>query len=99
MIARPLMCRIVPEPGPRTVGGQSLSTADRNLRAPASGTALEYVAVVQQAIEHCAYRGDIAEQLAPVFDGPVGSEQRAEAFVAASPARASSNRVRIGRMA
>jgi hypothetical protein len=38
---------------------------------------------MQQAIEHRAHGGDIAEQLAPVFDGAVGSEQRAEAFVTA----------------
>ena len=38
------------------------------LGAPASRAALEHVAVMQQAIEHGADRGDIAEQLAPVLD-------------------------------
>jgi hypothetical protein len=38
---------------------------------------------MQQAIKHGTDRGDIAEQFAPVLDGAIGSEQRAEAFVAA----------------
>ena len=38
---------------------------------------------MQQAIKHGADRGDIAQQFAPVIDGTVGSEQRAEAFIAA----------------
>jgi hypothetical protein len=38
---------------------------------------------MQQAIKHGADRGDIAEQLAPVLNGTVGSEQSAETFVAA----------------
>src|SRR5438034_8519876 len=51
--------------------------------APTPRTALEHVAVMQQAIEHGADCGDIAEQLAPVLDGTIGSQQSAEAFVAA----------------
>ena len=38
---------------------------------------------MEQAIEHGADGGNIAEQFAPVLDGTVGSEQRAEALVAA----------------
>ena len=38
---------------------------------------------MKQAIEHGADGGNIAEQLSPVLDGTVGSEQRAEALVAA----------------
>jgi hypothetical protein len=38
--------------------------------------------MVQQTIEHGADRGDIAEQLAPVLDRTVGSEQGAKTFVA-----------------
>ena len=53
------------------------------LGAPAPRAALEHVAVMQQTIEHGADGGDIAEQLAPVLDRAVGSEQRADALVAA----------------
>ena len=38
---------------------------------------------MEKAIEHGADGGNIAEQLSPVLDGTVGSEQRAEALVAA----------------
>ena len=53
------------------------------LGAPTARAALEHMAVMQQAIEHGADGGDIAEQLAPVLDRTVGGEQRAEALVAA----------------
>jgi len=39
--------------------------------------------MMQQTVEHGADCGDIAEQLAPVFDRAVGSKQCAEAFVTA----------------
>jgi hypothetical protein len=51
------------------------------LGAPTAGSTLEHVAVVKQTIEHGADGGNIAEQLAPVVDGAVGSEQRADALV------------------
>jgi hypothetical protein len=37
---------------------------------------------MQQTVEHGADRRDIAQQFAPVLDRTVGSEQRAETFVA-----------------
>lgn len=37
---------------------------------------------MEQPVEHRAHRGDIAEQLAPVLDWTVGSEQSAETLVA-----------------
>ena len=37
---------------------------------------------MEEAIEECRDRGVIAEELAPVVDGPVRGEQRARAFVA-----------------
>src|SRR5262249_37517935 len=55
----------------------------RGLGAPASRAALEQVAVVEQAIQHGTHGGDIAQQFAPVLDRAVGSQQRAETFVAA----------------
>ena len=39
--------------------------------------------MVQEPIKHGADGGDIAEQLAPVLDGTIGCEQRAETLVAA----------------
>jgi hypothetical protein len=36
--------------------------------APAAQTALQYVPVMQQAIEHRAHCGNITQQFAPVFD-------------------------------
>jgi len=41
------------------------------------------MAVMQQAVEHGTDGGDIAKQFAPVLDGTIGSEQRAETLVAA----------------
>jgi len=38
---------------------------------------------MQQPIEHRAHSGDIAEQLAPVFNRSIGGKQRAATFVAA----------------
>src|SRR6266849_9090662 len=53
-----------------------------SLGAPASRSALEHMAVMQQAVEHGADSGNITEQFAPVLDRAVGSEQRTEALVA-----------------
>ena len=39
--------------------------------------------MVQEAVEDCRSCGDIAQQLAPVFQRPVGSHHRAPRFVAA----------------
>jgi hypothetical protein len=41
------------------------------LGTPATWAALEHVAMMQQTVEHGADCGDIAEQLAPVFDRAV----------------------------
>jgi hypothetical protein len=41
------------------------------------------MAVMQEPIKHRTHCGDIAEQLAPVFDRTIGSKQSAETFVAA----------------
>ena len=38
---------------------------------------------MKQAVEHGANCGDIAQQLAPIFDRTIGCEQCAEAFVTA----------------
>ena len=51
--------------------------------APASRSTLEHVAVMEQPVEHGADRGDIAEQLAPVFDRTVRREQCTGALIAA----------------
>jgi len=51
--------------------------------APATGATLEHVAVMQKTIQHRAHGGNISEQLAPVLDGPVGSQQRTASLVAA----------------
>src|ERR1019366_3109452 len=51
--------------------------------APAPRATLEYVAMMEQAVEHGTDCGDIAEQLTPVLDRAVGSEQSAESFVTA----------------
>jgi hypothetical protein len=37
---------------------------------------------MEDAVEHGGHRGHIAQQFSPVFDRPVGGEQRAGAFVA-----------------
>jgi hypothetical protein len=60
-----------------------LGSSHRRFGTPAPWTALENVAVMEQTIKHCAGRGDIAEQLAPIFDRTVGSEQSAETLVTA----------------
>src|SRR5580765_2565930 len=52
------------------------------LGAPALGSALEDVSVVQQTIEQRADRGVVAELLAPVVDRPVGGHDRAGLLVA-----------------
>ena len=51
--------------------------------APAAGTALEDVAVMQQSVEHGRDSRSIAEKLAPILDGPVRGEKRADPFVPA----------------
>jgi hypothetical protein len=42
---------------------------------------LQHVPVVQQAIEHGAHGGDIAQQLAPAIDRPIRCQQSAESLV------------------
>jgi hypothetical protein len=42
--------------------------------APASRTALEYVSVVKQAVEHGSDGRTVSQQLAPVFHGAVGGQ-------------------------
>ena len=44
---------------------------------PAAWSAAKDVAVLEEAIEHGGDRGRIAEQLAPVLHGTIGSHQRA----------------------
>jgi len=53
------------------------------LGAPTARAALEQVPVVEQAVQHGAHGGGIAEQFAPVLDRAVGGQQRAGPFVAA----------------
>jgi hypothetical protein len=53
------------------------------LRSPATRSALEDVAVVEEAVEHGGDGGGVAKELAPVLDGPVLGEDRAGTFVAA----------------
>lgn len=53
------------------------------LGPPAARAALEHMAMMQQAVEHGADGGGIAEQAAPVFHRAIGSQQSAAAFVAA----------------
>jgi hypothetical protein len=40
------------------------------------------MAVVEQAIQHCAHGGYIAQHLAPVFDGTIRSEQGTGSLIA-----------------
>ena len=54
-----------------------------SLGAPTPRPALEHVAVMQQAIEHGADGGNIAEHFAPVVNRAIGSQQCTAAFVAA----------------
>jgi len=49
--------------------------------APASWATFQHVTVVQQAVEHGADGGRIAQQLALVFHGTVGGQHGASAFV------------------
>ena len=46
------------------------------LGAPTAWAALEDVPVMQQTVQHGADRGDIAEQLAPVFHRTIRRQQR-----------------------
>src|SRR5947208_3451762 len=50
--------------------------------APASGTALEYVSVVKQAVKHGSDGRTVSQQLAPVFHGAVGGQKGAGTFIA-----------------
>jgi len=51
-------------------------------RAPAARPASEHVRVVEQPVEQRGHRGGVAEQLAPVVDGPIRGQDRRRAFVA-----------------
>ena len=53
------------------------------LGPPTPRAALEYMAVMQDAVEHGGHSRYVAQELSPVFHRPVGSEQRAGAFVTA----------------
>ena len=53
------------------------------LSAEAARPALEDVGVMEEAIEHGGDGGVVAEELAPVFDGPIRRDERARAFIAA----------------
>src|SRR6267154_2104272 len=53
-----------------------------DLGTPTSRTALEDMAVMQKPIKHGRDGRHVAQQFAPIFDGTVGSEQRAGALVA-----------------
>jgi hypothetical protein len=56
---------------------QSLATFRHRFGAPTPhGTTLEHMPTMKLAIEHGAERGDVAQQLPPVFDRVVGCEQR-----------------------
>src|SRR5216683_4817821 len=48
--------------------------------SPAPRAALEHVAVVQQAVEHGAHGGRVAQQFAPVFHRTVGGQHGAGAL-------------------
>ena len=50
--------------------------------APAARTAFEQMAMMQQAVEQGADGRGVAQQLAPVLDGAVGSDQAGSAFIA-----------------
>ena len=50
--------------------------------SPAARAALEHVSVVQQPIQHGGDGGAVAEQLSPVFYGPIRRDQRAGSLVA-----------------
>jgi len=63
--------------------GITSSGARGGFGAPTARAALEQVSVVEQAVEHGADGGGIAEQFAPVLDRAVRSQQRAGPFVAA----------------
>src|SRR5262249_58719861 len=67
----------------RRAGPRSLCTAGSRLGAPTAWAALEHVTVMQNAVEHSSDRGHVAEQLAPVFHGTIGRQQRAGALIAA----------------
>src|SRR5215467_12456890 len=51
--------------------------------SPAPWSALQDVTMMEKAVEHGGDRGAVAEQFAPVFHRPVGSEQRAGTFITA----------------
>src|SRR6516165_10189436 len=53
------------------------------LSPPAPRPAFEDMTVVQEAVQHGSDGRGVAEQLSPVIDWPVGSHQRAGAFVTA----------------
>jgi hypothetical protein len=52
------------------------------LRPPATRSALEEMAVVEQAVQHGSDGGAVAEQFSPVLDRAVGSEQCASETIA-----------------
>jgi hypothetical protein len=55
-------------------------TCSAGFGAPAARAALEHMTVMQQTVEHGGHSGAVAEQLAPVVDGTIGSQQRTGPF-------------------
>jgi len=50
---------------------------------PASRTAFEHMAVVQEPVQHGRDGGAVAEQLTPVINGPVRRDERTDPLIAA----------------
>lgn len=66
---------------PRRGSFHNLCRRELRLGAPTAWTKLEHMPVMQQAIEHGTDCGCIAQQFAPIFHRPIGSDQGAGAFV------------------
>ena len=64
------------------VGGQAV-VGGAGFCAPASRTALDDVTVVEEAIEHGGDGCGVAQQLPPVFDGTIRSQQCTRPLIAA----------------
>src|SRR5919201_5920588 len=69
--------------GRRSSGRLGALAARVLFHAPAARAAVEDVRVVEEAIEERADGRDVAEELAPILDGSIRGEQRADPFVAA----------------
>src|SRR5439155_11796177 len=55
----------------------------RRFGAPTARTAFEHMPMMQDAVEHGGHCRHVAQQLSPILNRAVGSEQRAGALVAA----------------